>query len=72
MSTNDKALTRRGKEVRTLLKSRGWSQAELARRTKIPEYRISRILRGAYVYASEAAILSDTLGTTFTFWTEGM
>ena len=70
MSTNKKALSTRGEKVRTLLITRGWAQAELSRRTEIPEYRISRLLRGAEPSAKEAAILSNVLNVPYRFWTE--
>ena len=70
MSTNEKALSTRGEKVRTLLITRGWTQADLSRRTEIPEYRISRLLRGSEPSAKEAAILSAVLNVPYRFWTE--
>lgn len=42
-----------GRAISRALQARGWTQADLARATKIPRYTISRAVRGANVLSQE-------------------
>ena len=58
-----------GDTIADLMKERGWSQAELARRLGLSPKRLNRLIKGKVLLTDETALrLERVLGASANFW----